>query len=52
MKLMNVEKFVRSRKVALLGSVDENGTPNIKAMLAPRQMIGLKSLFFDQFVGA
>ena len=47
MKLMNVEKFVRSRKVALLGSVDENGAPNIKAMLAPRQMIGLREFYFS-----
>lgn len=52
MKLMNVEKFVRSRKVALLGSVDENGTPNIKAMLAPRQMIGLREFYFSTNLSA
>lgn len=52
MKLMNVEKFVRSRKVALLGSVDENGTPNIKVMLAPRQMIGLKEFYFSTNLSA
>lgn len=52
MKLMNVEKFVRSRKVALLGSVDENGAPNIKAMLAPRQMIGLKEFYFSTNLSA
>ena len=52
MKLMNVEKFVGSRKVALLGSVDENGAPNIKAMLAPRQMIGLKEFYFSTNLSA
>ena len=52
MKLMNVEKFVRSRKVTLLGSVDENGAPNIKAMLAPRQMIGLKEFYFSTNLSA
>ncbi len=52
MKLMNVEKFVRSRKVALLGSVDENGAPNIKAMLAPRQMIGLREFYFSTNLSA
>lgn len=52
MKLMNVEKFVRGRKVALLGSVDENGAPNIKAMLAPRQMIGLKEFYFSTNLSA
>ena len=52
MKFANVEKFVRGRKVALLGSVDENGMPNIKAMLAPRQMIGLKEFYFSTNLSA
>lgn len=52
MKLVNVEKFVQGRKVALLGSVDENGMPNIKAMLAPRQMIGLKEFYFSTNLSA
>lgn len=52
MKLANVENFVRGRKVALLGSVDESGAPNIKAMLAPRQMIGLKEFYFSTNLSA
>ncbi len=47
MKLQNVEKFIASRSVVFLGSVDENGTPNIKAMLKPRQIIGLKEFYFS-----
>ena len=52
MKLVSIEKFVRGRKVALLGSVDEGGMPNIKAMLAPRQMIGLKEFYFSTNLSA
>ncbi len=33
-----IMKFIRKRKVALIGSIDENGSPNIKAMLAPRKI--------------
>lgn len=52
MKLASVEKFVRGRKVALLGSVDDEGMPNIKAMLAPRQIIGLKEFYFSTNLSA
>ena len=47
------KNLFRSEGVALLGSVDDNGVPNIKAMLAPRQMIGIKEFyFFDEFICA
>ncbi len=52
MKLANVEKFIQKRRVALLGSVDDNGVPNIKAMLAPRQMIGIKEFYFSTNLSA
>lgn len=32
--------FAAAQKTAFIGSVDENGFPNIKAMLAPRKMEG------------
>lgn len=32
--------FIDSRRTAFIGSVDENGFPNIKAMLAPRKRDG------------
>lgn len=35
-----LHKFSKRRKVALIGSVDENGYPNIKAMLSPRKIEG------------
>lgn len=34
-------------RVSFLGSIDENGVPNIKAMLPPRQHIGLKEFYFS-----
>ncbi len=34
------QKFIAKRKVALIGSVDDNGYPNTKAMLAPRKIDG------------
>ena len=33
--------FVDSQKTAFIGSVDEDGFPNIKAMLAPRERDGV-----------
>lgn len=32
--------FIKRRKTALISSVDENGFPNTKAMLAPRKIDG------------
>ncbi len=43
----NIIAFVRRRKVAFLGSVDENGFPNIKAMLAPRMIVNGKEFYFS-----
>lgn len=33
-------KFIGARKVSLIASVDENGYPNMKAMLPPRKIDG------------
>ena len=38
-------EFTDSRKTAFIGSVDENGFPNIKAMLAPRERDGAAFYF-------
>lgn len=35
MDLKQLERFIDKRKVSFIGSVDENGFPNIKAMLKP-----------------
>jgi len=37
--------FIDSQKTAFIGSVDEDGFPNIKAMLAPRERDGV-TLYF------
>ncbi len=47
MRMRDLERFVRSRKVSFLGSIDKDGAPNIKAMLSPRQIIGLKEYYFS-----
>ena len=37
--------FIDSQKTAFIGSVDEDGFPNIKAMLAPRERDGVTFYF-------
>ncbi len=37
--------FIDSQKTAFIGSVDEDGFPNIKAMLAPRERDGFTFYF-------
>ena len=39
--------FIRKQKVAFLSSVDEAGYPNVKAMLKPRKMDGLRQFYFS-----
>ena len=38
MDLNKIESFIRKQKVAYICSVDEEGFPNVKAMLKPRKM--------------
>ena len=47
MDLSRIEKFIRKQKVSFICSVDENGCPNVKAMLKPRKMDGLKVFYFS-----
>ena len=47
MNLKTIEEFIRKRKVAFIGSVDEGGFPNIKAMLKPRKTDGLRTFWFS-----
>ena len=37
-----IESFIRKQRVAFICSVDEEGFPNVKAMLMPRKMEGLQ----------
>lgn len=41
-----VGKIIDAQKVSFIASIDENGFPNMKAMLAPRKRIGIKSFYF------
>ncbi|MCL2451560.1 pyridoxamine 5'-phosphate oxidase family protein [Candidatus Saccharibacteria bacterium] len=41
-----VEKLIAGAKTSFIASVDENGFPNMKAMLAPRQREGIKTFWF------
>jgi general stress protein 26 len=47
MNLEQLENFINKRKISFIGSIDENGFPNIKAMLKPRQHTGLKEFYFS-----
>ena len=42
-----IEKFIRKQKVAFICSVDKEGYPNVKAMLKPRKINGLKEFYFS-----
>lgn len=40
------ERLVDRQSVAYIGSIDSNGFPNMKAMLAPRLREGLRTFYF------
>ena len=42
-----IAKWIRKQKVAFLCSVDEDGFPNVKAMLKPRKTDGLRQFYFS-----
>jgi len=41
-----IGKLIDSQKTAYIASVDENGYPNMKAMLAPRVRNGIREFYF------
>ena len=47
MDLIKIQKFIKKQKVSFICSIDENGFPNIKAMLKPRKINGLKEFYFS-----
>ena len=47
MDLKAVERFISRQKVSFVCSVDEEGCPNVKAMLRPRKQVGLKEFYFS-----
>ncbi len=40
-------EFIKKQKVAFICSVDEEGFPNVKAMLRPRKINGLHQFYFS-----
>ena len=42
-----IAEFIGRQRVALICSVDEEGFPNVKAMLKPRKMDGLRRFYFS-----
>ncbi len=47
MDINKIRGFIRKQKVAFICSVDEEGFPNVKAMLKPRKIDGLKYFYFS-----
>lgn len=45
-KLKSLE-LIKKSSVSFIGSVNDEGFPNIKAMLAPREINGLKEIYFS-----
>lgn len=42
-----LKKFIGKRKVAYLGSIDDDGYPNIKTMLYPRRVNDFREFYFS-----
>lgn len=47
MNLASIEKFISKQKVSFVCSIDDDGFPNVKAMLRPRKRNGLKEFYFS-----
>ena len=47
MELNKIEKFIRKQKVSFICSVDSDNYPNVKAMLKPRKINGVKEFYFS-----
>jgi general stress protein 26 len=45
--IRKLEKFVSKRKVAFIASMDDEGFPNVKALLSPRKRDGIKTFYFS-----
>lgn len=47
MELRQIEKFIDKQNVCFICSVDDQGFPNVKAMLKPRKRCRLKEFYFS-----
>ena len=46
MDIDKIAEFIRKQKVAFICSIDRDGFPNVKAMLKPRKINGLREFYF------
>lgn len=42
-----IAAFIKKQKVAFIASIDKDGFPNMKAMLKPRKIEGIKNFYFS-----
>lgn len=47
MDIKKIEEFIKKQKVSFICSIDSENYPNVKAMLEPRKMNGLKEFYFS-----
>lgn len=47
MDLNKIEQFIDKQNVSFICSIDDDGFPNVKAMLKPRKRVGLKEFYFS-----
>jgi len=47
MKSQTIENIISRQKTAYIASIDKNGYPHMKAMLAPRKRNGLQEFWFS-----
>ena len=47
MKSETIENLISKQKIAYIASIDENGYPNMKAMLNPRKRNSLREFWFS-----
>ncbi len=47
MDIKKIESFIDKQEVAFITSIDEEGFPNIKAMLMPKERVGIKEFYFS-----
>ena len=46
MDIDKIAEFIRKQKVTFICSIDRDGFPNVKAMLKPRKINGLREFYF------
>ena len=47
MDIKAIEKFIKKQKISFVTSIDNENFPNVKAMLKPRKIVGLKEFYFS-----